>query len=155
MTEIKNAFYSIAIVAIISGILDIFTKSSKHRKYIQYIISLIVIAALLSPIQSAINSIYELDLKYKDESTLYESQAEEYLCTTYIKAVTNDISNKYKIPTEALKINVKTDNYTVIESITIYINNSTYFRYAERIQVYINDEYGCEVEVIQRFDEND
>ncbi len=157
MGSLKLSFYAIAVVAIIVGLIEIFADSGKLRGYVKYVISLIVIISLLYPIREILQvfpkSIEKLsgEIENGDSSEINESvkQAVE-------AGISDEIEKRFSMPADCYYVSIEIVDEggdVFINKINIGILKKDYFRYAERIDTYLKSTYGCEINVIQEFEE--
>gem|GEM_PF-5842766 len=151
MTEIKSSLYTIAITAISAGILDIFSQSGKLKKYVKYIISLIIVISLLLPIGNIISSIPD-NAEPPDIQPEHENTIDTNIENTFVLALKNSIHSRFSIPSEAIDIKIGTEKNNkeiYINKISVIIKDKTYFCFSERINVFLKSITDCEIEVIQ------
>lgn len=155
MDSIKTTLYTLSVIAVTTGIIDVLNTSEKLSKYTKYITSLVVILIILSPFKNIFadftNTFGQTD-KLNDTTQELNTQIEE----AFESAITYDLSNKVSIPNNAFITDItitSTEADTLIETIEITITNREYNRYTERIEYYLKSNYGCEIKVIQYFEE--
>ncbi len=152
MESLKNTLYIVAVIAISTGIIDLFTNSDKLNKYTKYVTSLVVIISLLHPFGILISQLPEalsgLDNSPNSQLTENNPEIKKALDT----AITYDIESYFSIPQNIIETDIvllSNADDTLVNSITIKIKNKDYNRYCERIEYYIKSNYGCEVKVLQ------
>lgn len=155
MDNIKTTFYTLSVIAVTTGIIDVLNTSEKLSKYTKYITSLVVILIILAPFKNIFadftNTFGQTD-KPNDTPQELNTQIEE----AFESAITYELSNKMSIPNNAFLTDItitSTESDTLIEAIEITITNREYNRYTERIEYYLKSNYGCEIKVIQCFEE--
>lgn len=155
MEIIKTTMYNIALISIVTGLLDLFSSSSKYKKYINYIASIITIIAIISPISSVIYSIKNTDFNFNVNEPKQEQN--KYIKQTLEMAILDDITGYFNLSKTYFEVNVKfiqEENSMLIECVELIIKDENYFRHAQRIEAYLNENYNCETKVIQEFKEN-
>jgi hypothetical protein len=151
MNSIKSILYSVAVIGVFSGLFELLSSTSKYQKYIKYAASLLVVIALLSPIQHLFDLLK--DNEFSDDKLYpeYEYEHNDYIQEVICNAIKDDLCKKYVLPADSLAVSIVIKD-SVIESIDIIIKDQTYFRYAERLEAYMNTSYGCKIKVIQEFE---
>jgi len=155
MEQIKEGLYLISAVSVISGIAEIFYTNSKLKKYASYIVSLIVITALILPICSFLGN---FDLSSFDTSIQppQVNNNEEQLKKTLESAIQRNVESTLGIPYAYLETEIilsRSDSEAMIEKVSVIILNRKYFSSAERIGTYLKSIFGCEIEVTQNIEE--
>jgi hypothetical protein len=155
MDSIKTTVYTLAVLAVTTGIIDVLNTSEKLSKYTKYITSLVVILIILAPFKNSFaDFINTLEQSNKINNTTQEvnTQVKDALES----AITYDLSNKMSIPNDVFFTEItitSTESDTLIETIEITLTNQEYNRYTGRIEYYLRSNYGCEIKVIQCFKE--
>ena len=145
----NEAIKSIIYIAVISGILTMFSSCSKNKKHLNYVISLVIILAFVYPFKSLFYTLESGDFEY--QKSILETTP-TYNQTISI-AIKEDLVQKFKLKQDAITVTSEITNKTDIDNLTIEINDSEYFRYAERFKLYAQSQYGCNAEIIQNFGE--
>ena len=155
MTEVRSTLYSLAVLCIVIGIIEIFYKSGKVKNYSEYIVSLIVLIAILTPTVSFIKNL-SLDF---EELSVQDSASEDNISSlkqTMALAIKKNISDNLHIPREYLSVDIYTsvyDNEILIEKVNVEILNSDYFGMADRLKAYLQSIIECEVKISQKIEE--
>lgn len=156
MEYIKNTVYILAVIAVTTGILDILNSTGKLSKYTKYITSLVVIICVLAPFKNFVSD-FSFRLEHSEITENFpKKESEEQIKDALTRAISNDLSNKFPIPFNSFKTEIvlnSNKSETLIESVTITITNHEYNRYSERIEYYLKSNYGCEIIIIQNFEE--
>ena len=145
----NEALRTIIYIAIFSGIITTFSSCTKNQKYLNYVISLFIILALISPFQSFLESLHINDFEHHQtdiEKTPTHNQ-------TIALAIKEDLQQKFKLDQDAIDVQCEICDENYINNLTIEINNDEYFRYAERLNLYAKSQYGCDAQIIQNFGE--
>ena len=123
-----NAYFnSIISIAVLGGIASSLITSEKLKKYVRYLISLITILIILSPIASMVSNFDSI--KYKFESFIENaisgetiSKANSIIVSTSLEKITYGIKeliiNKYNLNNEEISVEAVVDS-SKIESIKI------------------------------------
>ena len=154
MDVIKSTMYNIALISIISGMVDMFSSTSKYKKYISFIASVIIILSIIIPIKNLSSFYLDKNIEYRFNEQ--ENNREANIQQTLEQAVLNNISDYFALPQDAFTVEIHLENKEdnlLIKSIEILITDSRYFNQAERINAYVKSNYGCITEVIQDFKE--
>lgn len=152
MDELKKTLYNIAIISVTSGFFDIFTTSGRLKKYINYIISLVILTSIFHPTITMLNKLPNAFPEKTYNTTDYQSNKNEYIKSSVITSVEQNIENRLSIPTHVFSTDVtitEDSEKTLITEIRITITDKNYFRYGERIYDYLKSNFGCSVIVKQ------
>ena len=131
-----NAYFnSIISIAVLGGIASSLITSEKLKKYVRYLISLITILIILSPIASMVSNFDSI--KYKFESFIENaisgetiSKANSIIVSTSLEKITDGIKeliiNKYNLNNEEISVEAVVDSSKIesikITQINIYLN---------------------------------
>ncbi len=157
MEQIKNILYIIAVISITLGFFELFSSTVKKKNNLNYIVSLIIIILIVSPLKNIFTS---PDLKDDLKLDVFEPNENEYyksINPSFEKAILKILSDNFSIPESCLEIKIETTqngDELLISKIDVCIINENYFRYAEKIKSFLQTNYGCEICVIQNFEEN-
>ncbi len=156
MESIKNTVYILAVIAVSTGVLDVLNSTEKLSKYTKYITSMVVIICILTPLKNFVSDFsFSLEESYITEN-FTKKESEIQVKEALISAISYDLSNRLSIPDDAFKTEIvlnSNKSETLIESVTITITNHEFNRYSERIEYYLKSNYGCEISIIQNFEE--
>lgn len=157
ISEIREAVYAIVVISIASGCISIFSPYGKMKKYVKYIVSLIVIASLMRPV----NAIFAKIPSYLDsvENIVEQNENEQDrsgLTSAVEQGIKNVLMQKFSITDDAFSVHtdLKTDDGgSVVEKIEVKLKNRDIFYLCEEIKLYLKSSFGCEISVIQDFGE--
>lgn len=160
MSEIREAIYAISVISVASGCINVFSPDGRMKKYVKYIVSLVVIASLLRPISyiftqipsylDSVENITEQSQNTNDSSGM-ENAVEE--------GIKNVLMQKFSLKNDSFNVHAelkKSENSNLVEKIEIRIKDRESFYLCEEIKLYLKSTFGCEISVIQDFgEEND
>ena len=152
MTEIKQALYTVAVIAVSAGIFNLFTQSSTLKKYTKYALSLTITISLLYPLTALGDNLPNLFSEIDVPQNTLTTPQDDYLISALKQSITEEISNYFQIPTDVFESEVMTSIHPdeiLIDSIHIKITDKSYYRYAERIEYYLKSTFGCQIKVTQ------
>ena len=155
MENIRSSVYSLAIISVSVGIIDVFSGFGALKKYAKYIISLIVVCALLLPIKNIFselnNGLFKGIPDDLSDSQLLDDRS--YITSVEI-GLSRKISEYFSLPLSAFYTEIKTENTkneVVITDINVTITDQKYFYLCEKIKVYLKSSFGCDISVVQSF----
>ena len=155
MEHLRTTLYSIAVVAIASGVINLFSTSDKLKKYTSYAISLAITLSILSPIKNILLS--PNSIVFGLSENMYEQNtAENSICVALKQAIANNISDYFSIPADSFYVDITIDQNNseqLITSISVTIKEKKLFSYAERIEAYLKSNFGCKITVTQSLEE--
>lgn len=149
MTIAKEAFYTLAVIAVISGLFEILSSSGKLKKYTNFALSLIILLSVMLPLSSVINEFPLVNATYfvnENDNTFSYGPAISSLET----AVEKHISETLSIPPNCFEVKLTLSNENEISSATVTLKDTYYNRYTDRIKVVSEDLFGFPVNVIPK-----
>jgi len=150
MESIKTTFFTISTLSVFLGVIKLIanTEKSSWKKYINLIVSLLIITLLLSPINEILKELNNF-------INIFENQNDPPTTDLYVPiersiglGVKNMLCDKLAIPKNSLFVTasvIQENNEYIINNLTITINQREYFSYAERIESYLKSTLGCEI----------
>ena len=155
---IGKTLYTIGVISISAGLTELFSCSEKLKKYTSFAVSLCIVLSLLTPLWEVLSTI-QTTLEYENGLFHISDKAPETntnLKKALEKTINEDVSSKMKIPSDVFYTDIELitkDGETSIEKVTLYVTDISYFRYCERLEAYLNSNYGCKIQIIQQFKE--
>ena len=156
MDQLKDGLYTIAVTAISCGMINVFSRSVKLRKYTSYVISLIIILSLSKPIINIVSNLSAEGFDFVGTETDDAGSGYAPLKKNIETAIIQNLSDKLGFDSEACSADItlkETATEILIEKIAIQITERRYNRYSERIKMYLESTFGCEVTVSQMLEE--
>lgn len=156
MGDLRASVYSLAIISVSVGILDIFSGFGGLKKYTKYIISLILVCSLLLPVKNIFSVLKQgLFEDFSDSFSDSELVDENSYITPVEIGLSKKISDYFSLPPSAFLVEIQIDNTKnekIITDIIITLTDRKYFYLCEKIEAYLKSSFGCEVSVIQNFE---
>ncbi len=156
MTNIKTGLYMLITLSVCMGALNTFFQNGKLQKYVKYIVSLIVIYSIFSTFN--VSDIKQL-LNFNSLTLNHTEQNIDqnmYIKNTVETSLKDNLLKRFNIPQESISLAIdiqEDDEEIIINKIKVSIKDKSYNGYAERINAYLNSEFGAEIEVTQNIRE--
>jgi len=157
MEGLRSSVYSLAIISVSVGIIDIFSGFGNLKKYAKYIVSLVVVCALLVPVRSMfLKANVESFDRYLGDITEDEDHSSGSYTASLEMGLKTKISDYFSLPLSTFSVEIeteKTQSEVIITDIKTVITEQRYFHLCEKIEAYLKSSFGCNVTVVQNFGE--
>ncbi len=157
MEGLRSTFYSISIISVAVGLIEVFSENGSLKKHTKFIVSLVVICVLLTPVKSLFNTFN--DGRFDDifgGFNVDDSIDDNSYSKTFEISISQKISDYFSIPMSAFNTEVKVeavDKEKMIIGIRVNVTEQKYFYLCEKIEAYLKSTFGCDVSVVQHFGE--
>ncbi len=157
MEGLRSTFYSISIISVAVGLIEVFSSNGSLKKHTKFIVSLVVICALLTPVKNLFDTFNSGRFdSFFDGFKVEDSTADSSYSKTFEISISQKISDYFSIPVSSFDTEVRfetIDKEKMITDIRVNITDQKYFYLCEKIEAYLKSTFGCNVSVVQYFGE--
>lgn len=157
MEKLKEIAYCLCILSVSSGISSLFTVNSKLKKYVEYLISLLVIISLALVFGNVDNSVLADFYSVLPDDTQQKNIEENHFGTIeYV--IRKNISEQFDIKPTDIAVSAEMtqkDENTILNKVNISLSNSKDFEKKSKIEYYVNNTLSleCEIKTVEKKDE--
>lgn len=170
MSTISSWLYTIFIISLFAGVADIFAPLGETKKYVKYIVSLVILIALAVPVTKVLKNVPQFlnglsqitkENEYKNVSEDIKTDGEKDIYASMIGAGREEIAaylcmnlcNRFGLPEEIVTMDISLDDMdlenVLITEIVIYVymradEDDTAMPEADALSKYIAGITGCE-----------